>query len=101
MRYSWALELMPFLDHSDIYDQWDFSGDPTARTGYGSYQINSTTKLPSGGNAKLANTSLKILTCPADPTTMPGQGNFSYVVNGGYAYHWRLDYFSSGGDGKG
>jgi len=118
MRYSWALELMPFLDHSDIYDQWDFrpntasfntpiGNDSAGRAGFGSYWLNSTAKLPSSpsspeaGNARLANTNIKVLTCPADPTTIPGKGNLSYVVNGGYTYHWRLDYLTSNGDGTG
>jgi prepilin-type N-terminal cleavage/methylation domain-containing protein len=113
MRYSWALELMPFLDHSDIYDQWDFrdtsgtsynapmGNDANSRSGYGSYWINSTEKLPNGGNVQLANTNIKVLTCPADPTTIPGKGNLSYVVNGGYTYHWRLDYLASDHDGTG
>jgi prepilin-type N-terminal cleavage/methylation domain-containing protein len=112
MRYSWALDLMPFLDHSDIYDQWDFrpavspynnpiGNDNATRAGFGSYWINSTQKLPNGGNAQLANTNIKVLTCPSDPTTIPGKGNLSYVVNGGYTYHWRLDYLTSNGDGSG
>jgi len=119
MRYSWALELMPFLDHSDIYDQWDFrpntasfntpiGNDAASRSGFGSYWINSTAKLPSSasspeaGNARLSNTSIKVLTCPSDPTTIPGKGNLSYVVNGGYSYHWRMDYLTSNnGNGTG
>jgi len=113
MRYSWALELMPFLDHSDIYDQWDFrntsgtsynqpiGNDAQTRSGFGSYWLNATAKLPNGGNVQLANTNIKVLTCPADPTTIPGKGNLSYVVNGGYTYHWRLDYLTSNGDGTG
>jgi prepilin-type N-terminal cleavage/methylation domain-containing protein len=113
MRYSWALELMPFLDHSDIHDQWDFrdtsgttfnqpiGNDNASRSGFGSYWLNSTAKLPNGGNVQLANTNIKVLTCPADPTTIVGKGNLSYVVNGGYTYHWRLDYLSSNGDGVG
>lgn len=119
MRYSWALELMPFLDHSDIHDQWDFretsgttfnqpiGNDNLARSGFGSYWLNSTPKLPStgsgdiAGNARLANTNVKVFTCPADPTILVGKGNLSYVVNGGYTYHWRLDYLTSGGGGAG
>ena len=113
MRYSWALELMPFLDHSDIYDQWDFrettgssynqplGNDNLSRSGFGSYWLNATAKLPSSGNAMLANTNVAVFTCPSDPTTIPGKGNLSYVVNGGYSYHWRLDYVTTGGDGAG
>ena len=111
MRYSWALMLMPLLDHSDTYDAWDFSeckapasslgADANGKSGFGSYWMNATTKDASGGNAGLANTSIKVLPCPADPTPIPGKGNLSYVVNGGFSYHWRLDYSSTGGDGRG
>ena len=113
MRYSWCLELMPFLDHSDIHDQWDFrdttgtayntpiGNDAAGRSGFGSYWLNSTAKLPNGGNVQLSNTNIKVFTCPADPTTIVGKGNLSFVVNGGYTYHWRLDYLSTGGDGVG
>jgi len=111
MRYSWALLLMPYLDHSDIYDQWDFSSSPPSaepigadakgKTGFGSYWLQSTAKMIDGGNAKIAETNIKVLTCPTDPTTLPGRGNLSYVVNGGFSYHWRLDYASTGGDGRG
>jgi len=117
MRYSWCLELMPFLDHSDIYDQWDFrpasgsyspplpasiGNDAASRGGFGSYWINSTAKLPNGGNLQLSNTNIKVFTCPADPTTIPGKGNLSYVVNGGYTYHWRVDYLTTyNGSGQG
>jgi hypothetical protein len=108
---------MPFLDHSDIYDQWDFrdttgttfnqpiGNDAAGRSGFGSYWLTSTEKLPStapgdiAGNARLANTNVKVFTCPADPTTVVGKGNLSFVVNGGYTYHWRMDYLTSGGDG--
>jgi len=111
MRYSWALLLMPYLDHSDVYDQWDFNSSPPSaepigadanrKTGFGSYWLSSTAKMIDGGNGRVAETNIKVLTCPADPTTLPGRGNFSYVVNGGFSYHWRLDYASTGGDGRG
>jgi prepilin-type N-terminal cleavage/methylation domain-containing protein len=113
MRYSWALALMPFLDHSDIWDQWDFRDttgtsystplgvDANSKSGFGSYWLDATAKLPNGGNVSLSNTNIKVLTCPSDPTTLPGKGNLSYVVNGGYTYHWRLDYLTSGGIGTG
>jgi prepilin-type N-terminal cleavage/methylation domain-containing protein/prepilin-type processing-associated H-X9-DG protein len=105
MRYSWCLDLLPFLEHSDIYDQWDFSpptGNSTTPGGfYGSYWATSTTKLPVGGNAKLAGTPIKVFTCPSDPTLTPGRGNLSYVVNGGFRYHWRYDFNADGTTGQG
>jgi prepilin-type processing-associated H-X9-DG protein len=111
MRYSWALQLLPFLDHSDVYDQWDFNPsapsagpigvDAKEKVGFGSYWLRSTAKKKDGGNFQLGDTNIKVLTCTSDPTTIPGKGNLSYVVNGGFSYHWRLDYATSGGDGRG
>jgi type II secretory pathway pseudopilin PulG len=111
MRYSWALLLMPYLDHSDIYDAWDFSesktpaqpigADAKGKSGFGSYWMTATPKSANGGNAQLANTSIKVITCPSDPTSIPGKGNLSYVVNGGFSYHWRMDHTATGGDGRG
>ncbi|HVJ79540.1 MAG TPA: DUF1559 domain-containing protein, partial [Planctomycetia bacterium] len=104
MRYSWALELMPYLDHSDISDQWDFSDQlkepvkPTA-IGGGFYWLSNTPKLPNGGNTMLAGTTIRVLTCSADPTTQPGKGNLSYVVNGGFHYDWRMTHAADGSGG--
>lgn len=94
MRYSWVVNLLPYLDQSDKYDQWDFGeakgrfhpampigADANGKSGFGSYWIQSTAKKEIGGNAKLANTSMKVLTCPSDPTTINDQGNLSFVVN--------------------
>lgn len=111
MRYSWCLDLLPFLERSDIYDLWDFrntSGtgpaplgdDANGRSGFGSFWMTSTTKKPTGGNRELSDTSIKALTCPADPTVIPGRGNLSFVVNGGYSWHWRMNYYTNG-DGTG
>ena len=41
--------------------------------------------LGQASNAKLSEISLKILQCPDDNTVQVGQGNLSYVVNGGFA----------------
>jgi prepilin-type N-terminal cleavage/methylation domain-containing protein len=112
MRYSWALDLMPFLDQSAIYDQWDFrpitpvgsypiGADADGFQGFGSYWLNQTPKLPNGGNVQLANISVKVLTCPSDPTTLTGKGNLSFVVNGGYTFHWRMDYVTNDHSGAG
>jgi type II secretory pathway pseudopilin PulG len=94
MRYSWVVNLLPYVDHSDIYDQWDFGeakgrfhsalpigADAKGKSGFGSYWIQSTAKNDIGGNSQLAKLSLKVLTCPADPTTITGLGNLSFVVN--------------------
>lgn len=92
LKYSWIVEALPYLEHSDIYDLWDFS----ATTGNsGSYTDTE------GGSSIISNhhlasqMSLKILSCPEDITTLDGAGNNSYVVNGGFASHWLT---SEGGD---
>jgi len=113
MRYSWVVLLLPYLEEDAIYKRWDFGpvsnpGDPigvdaTGRSGFGSYWMKWTAMNPDGGNADLANQYVGSLVCPSDPTTASEKknGNISYVVNGGFSYHWRLDYASTGGDGRG
>lgn len=84
LRYSWVVELLPFLERSDLYQKWDFSEEGqmggAANTQSGLYIH--------GGNNAIGHTSVKVLACPEDPTVIPGRGNLSYVVNGGVNYHW-------------
>jgi Protein of unknown function (DUF1559) len=85
--YSWVVPILPHLDEQELFNQWttftnDPSGHPTAvayddPTNYGVAGQDS--------NAKIAETSLKILQCPDDNTVETGRGNMSYVVNGGFA----------------
>ena len=89
MRYSWVHELLPLLEHSDIYDTWD----TTDAGGYGSYLDNTpfaqgkrpTTTIDGRGVTQV---DIRVLTCPEDISTVSGQGNLSYVVNGGFTPHW-------------
>lgn len=85
MKYSWAVEVLPYLERSDIFDAWDFKG-----TGlYGSYlQAAPVGSTNVQGNNVLSDTSIRIFTCPEDITTVQGHGNQSYVVNGGFSFHW-------------
>jgi prepilin-type N-terminal cleavage/methylation domain-containing protein len=112
MRYSWVLPTLPFLEHSDIFDAWDFN----LQTGtLGSYLdgstkrlpdttgISPTTAIPDGGdrgNRFLGEmTELRVFSCPEDVTAVTNRGNLSYVVNGGFACetggsgspHWLID----------
>lgn len=97
LMYSWVLPLLPYLERNDIYDAWDFSA---AFGSKGSYLDNSTrpagtnqgaggADIP-GGNFVLSSTNISVLDCPDDITVVPGQGNLSYVVNGGFSYHWLI-----------
>ncbi len=36
-------------------------------------------------NYTISTTSLAVLRCPDDTSAQPGQGNLSYVVNGGFS----------------
>jgi prepilin-type processing-associated H-X9-DG protein len=92
MRYSWVRDLLPYLDRSDIFDQWDVSDEGDN----GSYLDNFTAtagKRPAATNGSvegLSDAELKVMACPADPSVQGGRGNLSYVVNGGFAPHWAL-----------
>jgi prepilin-type N-terminal cleavage/methylation domain-containing protein/prepilin-type processing-associated H-X9-DG protein len=76
LLYSWVLDIMPYLDNQDIYNAWNKD------QGY-----NYATPTAVGGQVNLAlgNTPIAILRCPDDNTAIPGQGNLSYVVNGGFS----------------
>jgi prepilin-type N-terminal cleavage/methylation domain-containing protein/prepilin-type processing-associated H-X9-DG protein len=73
--YNWVVDVMPYLDQQDIANAWDKS------TWYWNQ-----TSLISGqpSNGRLSSTALGVLKCPDDTTAQPGQGNLSYVVNGGF-----------------
>src|SRR5690606_6832943 len=60
LKYSWCVEVLPFLEHSDIYDLWDFSPSTGADGAYNDNDPNGSDKR---GNALLAQTNLKIFTC--------------------------------------
>lgn len=88
MKYSWAVEILPYLDAQNIYDQWEF----TSVGGFGDYRFAGTTSGNlTGGNNSIAQTSIRTLACPTDMTVMPNQGNLSYVVNGGFSYHYYVN----------
>ncbi len=74
---SWVVAILPYLDQQDLANAWDVNGNyleavnPTATTQASNYTIGST--------------SLQILRCPDDLNAQDGQGNLSYVVNGGFS----------------
>jgi len=98
--YSWVVPILPNLDNQELFNQWTMF---TPNTGSSTFATTTPVSyldtgslnggvavLPIGqaSNNKIAETSLKILQCPDDNTVQVGQGNLSYVVNGGFAlYH--------------
>ena len=73
---SWVVDILPYLDAQDMYNSWDFQE---------SYLSTVSTDPSLPGNAVLAATRIGVLRCPDDFTAPSGQGNLSYVVNGGFA----------------
>lgn len=66
---SWVVDILPYLDQSNIYSAWDFDlscKDPV--------------------NAPLANTHISVLTCPDDFSIVQGKGNLTYVLNSGIGF---------------
>jgi prepilin-type N-terminal cleavage/methylation domain-containing protein len=70
--FSWVPPLLNDLDQSDIANQWIF--DQPADD------------IAASNNGRIAQTHLSVLVCPSDPTKVPGKGNLSYVVNGGFGW---------------
>jgi len=67
--HSWVVTLLPWLERADIDAKWKKDlphNDPA--------------------NAQLTSIGIPVLVCPDDFTAVPGQGNLSYVVNGGFGY---------------
>jgi prepilin-type N-terminal cleavage/methylation domain-containing protein/prepilin-type processing-associated H-X9-DG protein len=71
---SWVLELLPWLEQSILANAWD-------------------RKLPFNhpANHKVGQTGIPVLICPSDISIASGQGNLSYVVNGGFAWTEPVD----------
>jgi len=75
-NYSWVVDILPFLDATDLANAWDRSNPYYWTTGLNNQ--------PS--NFQISNTSLGSLRCPDDINAQPGQGNLSYVVNSGFTF---------------
>lgn len=72
IRYrNWVVDLLPHLGRGDLHEAWNFDEpyDDTSRS----------------DNGNIAQTHVDLLACPADDS-LSGQGDLSYVVNGGFAW---------------
>ena len=67
--HSWVVPLLAHLERSDIASEWNW---------------NKPYNTPP--NSKYTSISISVLVCPDDFTVVSGQGNLSYVVNGGFGY---------------
>jgi prepilin-type processing-associated H-X9-DG protein/prepilin-type N-terminal cleavage/methylation domain-containing protein len=72
--HDWVVNVLPYIERSDIVAQWRF--DQPSNT---------------PPNAALATVHIDVLVCPDDDTSTRGQGNLSYVVNGGFGFTMPVD----------
>ena len=85
--HSWVVEILPFIDQQSLYNNYD-----RGRVYFDNGRSGDDTSKPT--NLTISSTPIAVLTCPDDPTLILGQGNLSYVVNGGFsrwhgtAYGW-------------
>ncbi len=75
--HSYVVDILPYIDATDLANAWSnnqvyLSQTPDAGSGNPS-------------NFAISTKGIGILTCPDDLTVQPGQGNLSYVVNGGFS----------------
>jgi prepilin-type N-terminal cleavage/methylation domain-containing protein/prepilin-type processing-associated H-X9-DG protein len=72
--HNWVVDVLPYLERSDIYRQWRFD-------------------LPASDphNTALRHNQIAALICPDDDTVVQGEGNLSYVVNGGFGWTRPID----------
>ena len=88
--YSWVVPILPYLDSQEMSDQWTMWVTPSGRrircrfvlwTRHGC-------RAAAGQASQLQDRqdgASEILQCPDDNTVQIGQGNLSYVVNGGFS----------------
>jgi hypothetical protein len=91
--YSWVVPILPYLDNQDLYNQWTMYAPPAPggvnpnANGCVSYFDPLNYVAGQASNFKIGNTTIGVLVCPDDNTIQVGQGNLSYVVNGGFGLY--------------
>ncbi len=82
--YNWVVEILPYIDQASLANAWVKTGLNVSGQ-LGSYGYMTATTLVPGNPSNLAigSTSLAVLRCPDDHTTLENQGNLSYVANMG------------------
>lgn len=75
--FSWVVPVLGDLDQRDIAAEWSINEPHN--------------DLAASSNGRLSRTHLAILACPSDPSIVAGEGNLSYVVNGGFGWTQPVD----------
>ena len=84
--YSWVVPILPYLDNQELFNQWTMF--TRCRTRCVAISTRRTTSGGPGQQFQDLEHAHRRLVCPDDNTIQTGQGNLSYVVNGGFAlYH--------------
>ncbi len=83
--YSWVVPILPYLDNQELFNQWTMYATTTNGPIAVSYYDPTNYIVGQASNNKIAETAIGVLRCPDDNTIQIGQGNLSYVVNGGGA----------------
>ena len=111
-RHSWVVDIPPFLERSDISDNWTY-GSPIARTpgvadpsdpGYPNHDADGDRDLSASDNYALSRKYCSVLVCPDDRAGVDLNGNLSYVLNCGFIepgvehswYRTKLDWDGDG-----
>ncbi|SIO11656.1 prepilin-type N-terminal cleavage/methylation domain-containing protein [Singulisphaera sp. GP187] len=85
---NWVVDILPYLDQQDLANAWDHTLPYY-------YPTSNITGQPA--NLSIGNNALGVLRCPDDTSAQPGQGNLSYVVNGGFSlFHGSSTSFTAG-----
>ncbi len=74
--YNWVVDILPYIDNLDLANAYNRKDRY-----YGTVAI----AAGNPSNSTIGNTGIGILKCPDDLTALPGQGNLTYVVNGGFS----------------
>jgi len=72
--HNWVTTLLPHLDQAGLFNSYDLSKE-----------------YLDGQNFELTRTPLPVLVCPDDVSAQRGEGNLSYVVNGGIGWTIPID----------
>jgi len=102
--YSWVVPILPYLDNAELFNQWTmFDTSGIYANGCVPYIDRNAFITGQASNNKIAETAIGVLICPDDNTIQTGQGNLSYVVNGGFSLYqaYPIGWVGSPTDGAG
>ena len=82
---SWVVPILPYIDNQELSNQWSEFNGGSAAVAFSDPAIYGSNVV---SNLAIGSTDIGVLVCPDDNTIVKGQGNLSYVVNGGFTiYH--------------